>query len=149
MAHHIQAIIARAPVDEAAASALGLPILIENGFAIFPLNADHADEAVEKLAIADRAISDDMTFDRAITLEFARRLGLTEFAIVETNYFGGVGEQWATVYRDGQRVMEPAEGGINRALETIGVVPSNGNDAFDTIGLGKYRRFDALFDGKN
>ncbi len=145
MAHHIQAIVARAPVDEAVADDLGLSVLRQAGFVVIPLDADHADAAAEKLGVAHEAYSDTMIFDRAITLEFARRLGISEFAIVETEYFGGVGAQWATVYRDGQRMMPPTEGGINQALEMIGVVPADGNDAFDTIGLGKYRSFEQFF----
>lgn len=35
---------------------------------------------------------------------------------------------------------------INEALRILGVTPSNGRDEFDTVGLGKYRDFDDLFE---
>jgi hypothetical protein len=65
-------------------------------------------------------------------------------AWIETTYFGGVGAQAAAFYRHGRR--EWAESApvevINRALEALGVRAVNGFDAFDTLGLGRFRSMD-------
>jgi hypothetical protein len=68
-------------------------------------------------------------------------------AYIRTRYFGGDGEQAASVWENGQIVMGPlvAEGAgpINAALRRIGV-PLNeaALDEFDSVGLGAYRSFD-------
>jgi hypothetical protein len=69
-------------------------------------------------------------------------------AYVETEYFGGIGDQAAAVYRDGQRIYaegmidldDPRHGGegnINDALALLGVVAGEGEDEFDALGLGR------------
>lgn len=65
-------------------------------------------------------------------------------AYVETEYFGGTGDQSGGAWRDGaMRVAERGHGSINVALHAIGVVDAAGMDAFDTIGLGRRRSMDA------
>ncbi len=67
-------------------------------------------------------------------------------AYVETEYFGGVGDQAAAVYSNGALVYsvgivdldDPRHGGIgniNGALELLGVDVGDGVDAFDAVGL--------------
>ena len=65
-------------------------------------------------------------------------------AYVETEYFGGTGEQSAMAFVDGREAVAPqrARGGggaINQALRAIGVTRSVADDEFDTIGLGERR----------
>jgi hypothetical protein len=75
---------------------------------------------------------------------FARRLSSTgPVAYIETDYFGGHGDQAATVFLRGQRVLRrprAAIGPINDALALLGVATSPLGDAFDTVGLGRYRQ---------
>lgn len=68
-------------------------------------------------------------------------------AYVETEYFGGTGEQSAMAFVDGREAAAPqrARGGggaINQALRAIGVTRSAVDDEFDTIGLGERRSMD-------
>lgn len=63
-------------------------------------------------------------------------LDAPDFAIVMTEYFGGVGGQWALPCIGGE--PQPVCS-VNRALTMLGVVPEAGLDAFDTVGLGRYR----------
>ncbi len=61
---------------------------------------------------------------------------------VETEYFGGVGEQAAIVWKDSQLLMPPKKadsGPINEGLQLIGVVCEPDFDEFDTVGLGHHR----------
>lgn len=61
-------------------------------------------------------------------------------AHVETDYFGGFGDQSAAVWKNGKKVFKAKSSGgpINEALALIGVKAKEG-DAFDTVGLGQYR----------
>ena len=87
-----------------------------------------------------------MIHDSAVTQTFAQALGISRFALINTEYFGGIGEQYATVYENGKRTLDVTSDGINQALSMIGVTRADGNDEFDSIGLGKYRRFDDHFE---
>jgi hypothetical protein len=63
---------------------------------------------------------------------------------IETDYFGGFGDQKATIYKDGEEVFsEDSQFGgkepINECLKLMGVQKENGKDEFDTIGLRQIR----------
>jgi hypothetical protein len=71
-------------------------------------------------------------------------------AYVETEYFGGLGDQGAAVYRDGSLVYavgmsdldDPRHGGfgnINGALRLLGVEAQDGEDEIDSVGLNHRR----------
>jgi hypothetical protein len=59
------------------------------------------------------------------------------FAVVMTEYFGGVGGQWACAFVAGRRVPEAVT--INAALRVLGIHATDGVDEFDSIGLGHHR----------
>lgn len=69
-------------------------------------------------------------------------------AKVETDYFGGAGNQSAKVFINGKKVLDQSDEfdwslkPINSALKMLGVVKKDGLDEFDTIGLGKRRTND-------
>ena len=144
MGHHISAVICKLPVDIDQAAKLDLPVFSQDGFAIIAMNCTHSDLWAEKLGVGHVAYS-DMIFDRAITLKFASMLGIETFALIETDYFGGFGEQFATVYERDKRVFDVTSDGINQALRLVGVERAPGLDEFDTIGLGKHRDFSFYF----
>lgn len=64
---------------------------------------------------------------------------------IETDYFGGFGEQSAKLYRDNLVLMnedtrkDPVSNPINQALKMMGVEAKPGMDEFDTVNLGRYR----------
>jgi hypothetical protein len=76
-----------------------------------------------------------------------RAEGAGVVAYVEAEYFGGVGDQQAVLWREGRRTaLNPeATGPINEALRELGVrrlVPDGGGeplDEFDSVGLGRHR----------
>ncbi len=79
--------------------------------------------------------------DRALAAATAAGGGL---AYVETDYFGGAGGQSAMAFVDGREAMAPQRsrgggGPINQSLRAIGVVRSEADDEFDTVGLGERR----------
>lgn len=61
------------------------------------------------------------------------------FAIIQTDYFGGAGGQYAHVYRGGTNVDPAGIRTINQALRYMGVTAMNGQDEFDSIGLSQIR----------
>lgn len=81
-----------------------------------------------------------LPYDRVVAT-IARTLGTHRpvlFAVLWTEYFGGVGEQLAAVF-EGETPMQ-TDGTINEALRGLGVSTDPGKDEFDTVGLGQYRQ---------
>jgi hypothetical protein len=63
-------------------------------------------------------------------------------AYIETEYFGGTGDQGAAVWDAGGLVYGPSRAPrdvINQALRMLGVSRDRGRDEFDSIGLGRWR----------
>lgn len=61
------------------------------------------------------------------------------FAIIQTEYFGGMGEQYACVYK-GDDIVPMKGTTINEALQLLGILKLQDLDEFDTLGLSNYRR---------
>lgn len=73
-------------------------------------------------------------------------------ASINTDYFGGPGDQSAKLWKDGKLIYENStrvnewDTPINDALDKMGVTPKNGCDNFDTVGLGRYRKNEDFYD---
>jgi hypothetical protein len=61
-----------------------------------------------------------------------------KFAIIMTDYFGGMGFQWANVFSGSTNADRTVET-INQALKYLGVNAKSELDEFDTVGLSKIR----------
>lgn len=60
------------------------------------------------------------------------------FAVIATDYFGGIGGQFANAYK-GSQVIDKNVTSINEALKALGISVLRPNpDEFDTVGLGKH-----------
>ena len=126
MAHSIRAIIVGPATLAGMRGALPgvLPAPLRQGFVAFPIEADFVDALV---APGPATCDDDAGFQLLTGpfRDFLRQLSrLGPLAYVETDYFGGVGEQGAGVFADGTTLMEPEwgrRGLIERALKRIGV----------------------------
>lgn len=138
--HIIEAIVAQAPIDSAAAATYELTCFEHEGFAIIALDDSHAAHWAEKLGLDDSPGAANR-LDRPVIHFFAQQLGLGRYALIATAYVGGIGTQYGAVYENGRPLMPETEGGINAALKLIGVVPRGDADEFDTISLGRYRSF--------
>jgi hypothetical protein len=73
---------------------------------------------------------------RAVACELTH-LPTPRFAVIMSDYFGGIGDQWAIAF-EGERALTSV-GSVNAALRELGVVRAEGLDEWDTIGLGGYR----------
>ena len=149
MGHHISAVLLQGPFDEQRARSFGLrPIPLIPAITLFPLEAGYCDHWSERLGIAG-SVSDRPLLNGRVVHHMMWEVGREPlFAVIETDYFGGVGDQAAAVYRGDKEVMAPAVGAvgpINQALRHLGVQAAAGTDEFDAVGLGRFRDLHDLF----
>ena len=119
-------------------------------FVIIPMNANHCDDWSERLELGFGDGQSKVILDGLFAHHVASIAAESDYALIETDYFGGNGDQVAAVYRKGhdspliasERVKH---GAINNALRAIGVRARKGADEFDTLGLGRYRNFEDWF----
>lgn len=146
MGHKITALITKLPIDEERAIEYDVPVFKENGYAIIGLFTDHSDYWENKLEfIEERGSSNEIILDRMITHYIANKICKGQYALIQTNYFGGLGVQHAGVFYDNKAIVPIEESAINRCLAFIGVRKINGLDEFDSLQLAKYREFDKYF----
>lgn len=144
MGHRLQAIILSGAFNRAKAEVFGLKsVSLPQGLELLFLTAESCDLWAEKLSIVGFRSLHPKLDAELVHHMLAEIAPGSRFAIIETDYFGGYGEQYAVVYEQDQCLM--SEGRINEALTLLGVVPEAGLDAFDTVGLGHYRRVPEAF----
>ena len=154
MAHFIKAVVAREPIIEelAARFEFGRCIPTSQDFAILPVSVAKFEAELRGLDVSsDLAVPPE--FEPALIAAAADLSSSGPLAIIQTEYFGGGGEQGAGVLSDGVWVVPweldssddpgPATWPINKALAAIGVLRGQ-DDEFESIGLGRYRNFDRL-----
>ncbi len=147
MGHRITAIVTKLPINKGKADYYDVPVNIHEGYAIIGLYAPHSDYWAEKLGIADNSSKgSSIILDNSTTHFIANEICQGMYALINTDYFGGIGEQHAGVFRDGNAELPVKTGAINECLKFIGVQAREELDEFDTIRLGKYRNFDAFFE---
>jgi hypothetical protein len=114
---------------------LNFPHVISNGLALIPIT-----EKLIKIVSNDQQDSRhefkyDDDFRASIETYLLGISSLEDIAFVETDYFGGSGDQSARLINDHITQYDS----INTALAQMGIVRSDDVDEFDTVGLGKYR----------
>lgn len=157
MGHHISAAVLCGSFGEAKAASFDLSwVRLTADLTLFPLHARYVDFWAEKLGVPGPA-ADLPLLNFAVVHHIMNEVSADPlFALIETDYFGGTGSQSAAVYRGATEIMAPAGtaigpalrsvGPINRALQLLGVHPNGTHDEFDTVGLGRFRDFDDLFE---
>ncbi|GAA2908919.1 hypothetical protein GCM10010517_75370 [Streptosporangium fragile] len=147
MPHRICALVVAGSVDVERAHSVGLHArLVHDGISVFPI--DHCFSTYWAAVRGNGALLDlprrglPGLFPReAVLCDLVREVtGADEprFAIVQTEYFGGVGGQWAAAFA-GERRLTTDGASINEALAALGVRASASMDEFDVIGLGEFR----------
>lgn len=149
MGHRISAVVLSGDIDADLASQFDAKIVpLRKGFTAIALCGEYIDAWSDRLDIHDDVAAKPL-FDSRVVRHIATTLsGDRPFALVETDYFGGNGTQWAAAYcGDTELVpLKQADAGpINSALKTIGV-RSFVTDCFTAIGLGEHRDWDDLFE---
>lgn len=119
-------------------------IALKQGCSMVFLTDDLFDDFTELYGIDDELNCNELTlFTSAVygvMQEYSKNCML---AYIETDYFGGIGTQAGVLFENGNVIIEPTteENIINKILNNIGIYRENGKDEFDSIGLGKYRRY--------
>lgn len=146
MAHSITAIILKGDFDNEKAKRYDLlPTLLDFGLSLFHIDHYYSACWQHKLKTSgqlDISNIDCIVFPSEIALlEIIKNISNSEnpeYAIILTDYFGGVGNQYANVFIDSNNADRNITT-INQALRHLGVLAKNGQDEFDSIGLDKIR----------
>jgi len=152
MGHYIQAIIAdQQVIDKAIPTIDGArKAPLRHGLAAIPVTSEVWDEIQQRPGLTCTVVPEGRLL-RGTPMLYGllcevSRLGPAIY--VETEYFGGVGEQYAVVAQDGDIVsFWEGERPINEALRRLGIEAEEGLDEFDTVGLGLTRSNEAMIAG--
>lgn len=149
MGHHISAVVLKGHYSKKMAETFDLkPLRLTDELTLFPLSAAYIDSWAERLGVSG-SVDDVPLLNFQVVHHMINKIAAEPlFALIETDYFGGLGSKSAAVYRGATEVMQPQVGDrpINKALRLLGVKAGEGRDEFDTVGLGKYRDFFDLFE---
>jgi hypothetical protein len=146
MGHHLTAIILKGDYNQPLAETFDLlGITLTDGLTMFPI--DHYFSAcwqakLQTTGELDLNGVDCVIFPRERALsELMTKISTAEnpvYAIILTDYFGGIGEQYANVYLK-DRLADKNIKKINHALAYMGVKAKDDLDEFDTVGLSRHR----------
>ena len=143
MGHHICAIIGKKPVNEEAIRKYQLAAAFESDYVIVILDQESVWYWSEKLGLSSDSEIEDIDFACEIIFHFAKEIGFQQYGIIQTDYFGGVGSQCASLYDNGQLLI--GEKMIDDILRELGVVRTKDKDEFDILNLGEYRSGDHYY----
>ena len=147
MGHRINAIIGGEQTLIELIEFFGLPLPIKLDFDLILIGLD--EQRLDMLATDEAASYEGFTY---LTAKIAKiieaKLNHGHALYIETDYFGGIGNQSAALFADGHLIWKDTtnslECPINEGLAKLGVSPSNGQDEFGRIGLDRFRNFETL-----
>lgn len=126
-----------------------LSLECENGYTLFPVDAELIDARINKSACPTNDGEGFLLLTPAFR-DVLRSLSSTmHLAYIETDYFGGQGGQGAMVCRNGKEILSPCWKNadvINTALRMIGVKRRSLDDEFHILGLQHFRSNEDLLD---
>jgi len=153
MGHNITAIILKDDFDKSVAESFGL-FGKELPFSLTLFHIDHYQTAcwqfeLKTVGQLETSITDSFIFPTEIAIsEVVKSISKDEkplYAIIQTDYFGGIGNQYASIYQYKENIDKNAKT-INQVLVHLGVKRKEEFDEFDTIGLDKIRSQPDIFD---
>ncbi len=145
MGHHITAFIIQGNIDPEVEMQYDLqPVTLSQGLTLFHI--DHYYTAYWQHMLNVEGMLECSQVggifpSELVIYEMAAQLTQTrdpDFAIIQTDYFGGIGRQYASVYH-GRDNADKRISTINQALRYLGVMAIAPADEFDTVGLGDIR----------
>lgn len=143
MGHQLSAIIGKAPINEDKVREYQLAVAYENGYAIVILDIYSLAYWVGKLNIDTKQVHQELPDADELSFFFAKELGWQTYAIIQTDYFAGIGEQHAMLFDKGRPLTDVLS--INDVLRKLGVSAAEGKDEFDTLNLGEYRQSERYY----
>ncbi|MBN2695132.1 hypothetical protein JXR93_10765 [bacterium] len=153
MGHNITAIILKDNYNKTVAESFGL-FGKELPFSLTLFHIDHYQTAcwqyeLKTIGQLETSITDNLIFPTEIAIsEVVKNISINKkplYAIIQTDYFGGVGNQYASIYQYKNNIDKNAKT-INQVLIHLGVKRDGEFDEFDTIGLGNIRSQPDIFD---
>jgi hypothetical protein len=153
LGHNITAIILKGDYDIKVAESFGL-FGKELPFSLTLFHIDHYQTAcwqheLKAVGQLETSITDKFIFPTQIAIsEVVKNVSNDEkplYAIIQTDYFGGIGNQYASVYQYKDNIDKNAKT-INQVLIRLGVKKVGDLDEFDTVGLDKIRSQPDIFD---
>jgi len=138
MGHNVIAVIARSGVANRLYDEYGLKsaALVE-GWRLVPLEDDDLDAFQVDFG---QTLPGYIYLSPDLGALFSRMSAAGDLVYVETEYFGGMGEQCSAVFSSEKGpVMEKGKDAINKALRRVGFSAQPGMDEFDSIGLSRLR----------
>lgn len=148
MGHSINAIIGKkAETDIEVIKKYQLATTFEKEYTIIILENDSMYHWSENLGYDIESESENLDWASPIVFKIAEDIGFKKYAIIKTDYFGGIGEQFASLYENS--ICQIKEAKINVVLKEFGVIAKNDNDEFDEINLGEYRESEYYYWDKN
>jgi hypothetical protein len=148
--HEVQVFIV--PPAAATSSQLAGFVRAPNGWHLLPLSSHLLQELLgRKIGVPDLGAASEpfSEYCDAVLSALSTRAKDLTGAIAVTQYWGGAGQQAAASISSGVNVVPPlvSTDAINRALASIGCPLVAGLDAFDSVGLGRWRNMDSLIRG--
>lgn len=138
MGHNIKAIIGKkTETDIDVIKRYELAAAFEKDYTIIILEDDSIYHWADKLGFDYHSESENLDCASPIVFKIAKDIGFKKYAIIKTDYFAGMGEQFASLYENTHCLIE--EKSINIVLKELGIVANKGNDEFDEINLSEYR----------
>jgi hypothetical protein len=135
--HNLNAFILKGDFDRARAAEFDLRrVSLPFDLTLFPVVDGYIDAWADRLGIHGSFPEPACNF--LVVHHMMKSIAVDPlFAVIGTDYFGGLGGQAAGAYHGDQVVLEPSssEDSINTALRLLGVARESGKDEFDTIGL--------------
>lgn len=144
MAHTIEGFIARTELLQEGTKDLqnAYVITLEQGFSLMPITDELHDEVWQQNKYIDKPFEEFWKLSPELAWLGIQLSKQGAIAYVETDYFGGVGEQVAILWEYGSIALGPLKndiGPINEVLRRMGVVNTKGHDEFEALGLYRYR----------
>lgn len=114
-------------------------IPLTQGIALLPMTDDLYDAIPNPDEIGPK-YDGFMFLDRKVMDLLIRKSKFENVGYLETEYFGGMGDQGAVLAKNGQIIFGPQVGAesINKMLSLMGIETA-GEDEFEVIGLGQFR----------
>lgn len=144
MGHHITAILLKGDYDISLAESFDLlGVRLDNTITMFFIDSYFSAYWQVKLGITgflDRNYADYLPSENVLVhlMEQISKQKDPIFALIETDYFGGIGKQYANVSTNKVLVDRNIKT-INQALAYLEVKRRSKLEEFDTVGLGNYR----------
>jgi hypothetical protein len=148
LGHHIDAIIGRkAETNIEVIKKYQLAAAFEKDYTIIILFDDSLYHWSDILGCDIESESENLNWASPIVFKIAEEIGFEKYAIIQTNYFGGMGDQLASLYENATCLVKETD--INNVLKELGVVTTGKNDEFDELNLGEYRTAELYYWDEN